>query len=298
MSQAFYGFAHSPFTLAPDPRFLYLGPSHRDALERLLQSVRQKAGLTLLTGERGTGKTTLCRALVERLDPATCSALLLDPFLSVEELLQEMLLDFGVVSRSAVLSGRLAAEGPGALVRALAGFLEPLPDIGGTAVLILDEAHQLGADAIEQVARLAELEAGGAPLLQIVMAGQLTGGVPGLAPTGRLGGRAAAQASLRPLDRDEVDAYLAHRLEVAGGTHVRFERTAVDLTESLTRGIPRAVNLLADRALALGAEASAASIGPALVQAAARQLGMKRPPAAVRWWRRLRATASSASRAV
>src|SRR5688500_319974 len=109
MYEEFYGFVQSPFTLATDPRFLYLSDSHDEAIRLLLQSIRRKEGFIVLTGDIGTGKTTLCRALLQQLDTTTFTSLILNPFLSVEELMKEVLLDFGVVSKDAVRRGRLAA---------------------------------------------------------------------------------------------------------------------------------------------------------------------------------------------
>jgi len=123
----FYGFVQSPFTLAPDPRFLYLSPSHDAALQLLLQAIDRKEGIVVLAGDIGTGKTTVCRSVLERLDMTCFTSLLLNPFLSVEELLREILLDFGVVSREAVRSGRISA----ATKHDLSGLTVPLRSHGG-----------------------------------------------------------------------------------------------------------------------------------------------------------------------
>src|ERR687891_2944277 len=123
MYEEFYGFVQSPFTLAPDPRFLYRSESHDEAITLLLQAIRRKEGFIVLTGDIGTGKTTICRALIEQLDASTFTSLILNPLLSVEELLQEMLRDFGVVSRDAVRSGRLAAATKHELLSTLNDFL-------------------------------------------------------------------------------------------------------------------------------------------------------------------------------
>ena len=147
--EEFYGFVQSPFTLAPDPRFLYLSPSHDDALHLVLQAINRKEGIVVLTGDIGTGKTTLCRTVLERLDMSSFTSLVLNPFLSVEELLREVLLDFGVVSREAVRSGRVAAASKHELVTTLHEFLLSLTPIGGKGVLIIDEAQHLSSDVLE-----------------------------------------------------------------------------------------------------------------------------------------------------
>src|SRR6187551_1387130 len=107
--EEFYGFAQSPFTLAPDPRFLYPSPSHEEAIRQLLQTIKRREGVAVLSGDIGTGKTTVCRTVLEQLDMTLFTSLVLNPFLSGEELLREILLDFGVISREAVRSGRIMA---------------------------------------------------------------------------------------------------------------------------------------------------------------------------------------------
>src|SRR3982751_3438426 len=131
MYEEYYGFAQSPFTLAPDPRFLYRSVSHEEAINSLVQAIRRKEGFIVLTGEIGTGKTTIARSLLERSEPTTFTSLILNPFLSVEELLREVLLDFGVVSRDAVRGGRIASASRHELVSTLHDFLRTLPPIDG-----------------------------------------------------------------------------------------------------------------------------------------------------------------------
>src|ERR671919_3047614 len=123
MYEEYYGFVQPPFTLTPDPRFLYRSESHDEALTMLLQAIRRKEGFIVLTGDIGTGKTTLCRALLEQVDTATFTSLILNPFLAVEELLREILLDFGVVSRDAVRNGRIAGATKHELISTLHDFL-------------------------------------------------------------------------------------------------------------------------------------------------------------------------------
>ena len=134
MYEEFYGFGQSPFSLAPDPRFLYLSESHDDAIRDLLQAIRRREGFLVLSGEIGTGKTTLCRALIGQLDHSTFTSLILDPFVSVEDLLKQMLLDFGVVSREGVRSGRIATASKHQLISALHDFLLSLMAIHDAAL--------------------------------------------------------------------------------------------------------------------------------------------------------------------
>jgi general secretion pathway protein A len=121
--EEFYGFVQSPFTLAPDPRFLYPSPSHEEAIRLLLQTIERREGVAVISGDIGTGKTTVCRTVLEQLDMKLFTSLVLNPFLSGEELLREILLDFGVVSRAAVRSGRIMAASRHELIATLHEFL-------------------------------------------------------------------------------------------------------------------------------------------------------------------------------
>jgi general secretion pathway protein A len=279
MYEEFYGFVQPPFTLAPDPRFLYRSESHDEAITLLLQAIRRKEGFIVLTGDIGTGKTTICRALMEQLDTATFTSLILNPFLSVEELLREVLLDFGVVSREAVRSGRLTSATKHELISTLHEFLLSLMAIKGSAVFIIDEAQHLSPQVLEQIRIISNLETNQSKLLQIVLVGQLNLlDVLESAELRQLDQRISIRAALKPLTRDEVDEYIKHRLRVAGGSSpVQFEPEAVDLVHVLTTGVPRIINLLCDRALMAGAAGREHRIGTGAIEEAARNLGLKRP---------------------
>src|SRR5687768_4713684 len=283
MYEEFYGFVQSPFTLAPDPRFFYLSESHDEAIRLLLQSIRRKEGFIVLAGDIGTGKTTLCRALLEQLDTTTFTSLILNPFLSVEELLREVLLDFGVVSREAVRSGRIASATKHELASALHDFLLSLVPIRGSSVLIIDEAQHLSPQVLEEIRVLSNLETNESKLLQIVLVGQLNLlDVLGEANMRQLDQRISQRAMLKPLTRDEVEAYIAHRVSVArGSASVSFDPAAVDRVHAVTGGIPRVINLLCDRALTLGAQAGSAVITSDLIHQAAEALALRVPAAAV-----------------
>ena len=288
MYEEFYGFVQSPFTLAPDPRFFYLSESHDEAIRQLLQSIRRKEAFIVLTGDIGTGKTTLCRALLEQLDMTTFTSLILNPFLSVEELLREILLDFGVVSREAVRSGRIASASKHELASTLHDFLRSLVPIHGSGVLIIDEAQHLSPQVLEEIRVLSNLETSESKLLQIVMVGQLNLlDVLAEAEMRQLDQRISLRAILKPLTRDEVDAYIAHRVSVARGSSVSFDTAAVDSVHALTGGIPRMINLVCDRSLMLGARAGVAVITPGLIREAADVLALKMPAAGASWWRRI-----------
>jgi general secretion pathway protein A len=279
MYEEYYGFVQPPFTLSPDPRFLYRSESHDEAIRLLLQALRRKEGFIVLTGDIGTGKTTICRALMEQLDAATFTSLILNPFLSVEELIREVLLDFGVVSRDAVRSGRVATASKHELISTLHEFLLSLMPIRASAVLIIDEAQHLSPQVLEQIRIISNLETNEAKLLQIVLVGQLNLlNVLAEAELRQLDQRISIRAALKPLTREEVEAYIAHRLWVAqGSTSVAFEPDALDLLHAFTAGVPRIINLLCDRALMAGAAARVNRITPGLIEEAARNLGLRLP---------------------
>lgn len=280
MYEEYYGFLQSPFTLAPDPRFLYLSQTHDEAIRHLLQSIRRREGFIVLTGDIGTGKTTLCRALLERLDETTFTSLVLNPFVSIEDLLREVLLGFGVVSRESVRTGRVATASRYELVGALHEFLLSLQPIGGVAVLIIDEAQHLAPAVMEQIRVLSNLETSDAKLLQIVLVGQLNLlDVLAGADMRQLDQRISMKALLKPLTRPDMDAYIDHRLGVArGSSSVAFDVQALDVIHRKSRGVPRVINLLCDRALMLGAEAGANAISAELVVRAAAMLSLDSAP--------------------
>lgn len=275
--EEFYGFVQSPFTLAPDPRFLYLSQSHEAALQQVMQAIARKNGVVVLTGDTGTGKTTLCRTVLERLDMKCFTSLLLNPFLSVEEMLCEILLDFGVVSREAVRSGRIVSASRHELVSALREFLISLIPIGGSGVLILDEAQHLSPDVLDELRGLSNLEARDATLLQIVLVGQANLlDVLGSKDVRQLDQRVTVRATLTPLTRPEVDDYIGHRLSIAhGSSSIGFDGPAVEAVFEATGGVPRAINLLCDRSLTIGAGFGLRTITADVVTEAANALGLR-----------------------
>jgi general secretion pathway protein A len=279
MYEEFYGFVQPPFTLAPDPRFLYRSESHDEAITGLLQAIRRREGFIVLAGDIGTGKTTLCRALLEQLDQATFTSLVLNPFVSVEELLREILLDFGVISRDAVRSGRIMLASKHELISTLHEFLLSLIAIGGSGVLIIDEAQHLTAEVLEQIRVISNLETNQSKLLQIVLVGQLNLlDMLADAQMRQLDQRVSLRALLKPLTRQETEAYVSHRLAVAAGTRPpTFEPAALDRVHLYSAGVPRVINLLCDRALMEAGEAQATTITPGFIDAAAARLDVPAP---------------------
>ena len=296
MYEDYYGFVQPPFSLTPDPRFLYRSESHDVALQQVWQAIRRKEGFIVLTGDIGTGKTTLCRTLLEQFDQTTFTALILNPFLSVEELLREVLLSFGVVSRDALKTGRLATASKHELVRTLHDFLLSLVPLHGSAVLIIDEAQHLSPDVLEEIRVLSNLETNDQKLLQVVIVGQLNLlDILQKAELRQLDQRISIRCSLKALTREEVEAYVTHRLWVArGSTSVTFTPKAFDLVHSISGGVPRMINLICDRSLMVGCEKQTSRISEEHVVAAAAQLGQEIPKGKIKG-ERATTTASSAT---
>src|SRR5213596_258860 len=251
MYEHYYGFAEKPFSLTPDPKYLYRSQSHAGAFDLLQYAIRRREGFVVVTGDIGTGKTTLCRALLEQIDRTTFTALVLDPFLSEQDLLKRILQDFGVVSRENIRAGRLAGITKQDLIETLYDFLLGLVPLKANAVLIIDEAQNLPLPVLEQIRILSNLETDKEKLLQIILIGQLNLGTLLRSPELRqLDQRVSIRYQLEPLERETVGAYVAHRLTIAGGGQsVSFMPKALRQVHRRSGGIPRLINLICDRAL-------------------------------------------------
>jgi len=274
MYESYYGFAEKPFSLTPDPKYLYRSESHANAFDLLQYAVRRREGFVVVTGDIGTGKTTLCRALLERIDRTTFTALVLNPFLTEEDLLKRILQDFGVVSRDEAKAGRLAHVSKQELIDALYDFLLSLIPIKASAVLIIDEAQNLPLPVLEQIRILSNLETDKEKLLQIILVGQLNLQTLLRSPELRqLDQRVSIRYELKPLDEETVAAYVAHRLTIAGGGQsVSFMPKALRLVHRRSGGIPRLINLICDRALLTAYSIRAVRITPDMVTHAANSL--------------------------
>ncbi|MBM3750329.1 MAG: AAA family ATPase [Acidimicrobiia bacterium] len=271
--EAFYGLLEQPFALTTDPRFLFMADAHRRAYEELLTGLRRREGLLLLTGDTGMGKTTLCRAVIDALGPRTFSALILNPYMTDAEVLRVILRDFGLVSRDEIRKGAFAKADLPQLLDTLEGFLKSLVALNSYAVVIIDEAQSLSSKVLDQIRVLGGYEHEGRRLLQIVLVGQ-----PELLTTIKsdalrsLDERVSRRAVLGPLPPSDVDAYIQHRLTVAGGKDtIEFRADSVNLIAELTRGVPRRINLLCDRTLEAGRVEGTTLITPAIVQRASPQ---------------------------
>lgn len=261
----FFGLTESPFAITPDPAFVYLSPAHRDALAHLLHGVGQggSGGFVQLTGEVGTGKTTMCRCLLEQLPEKTQVALILNPLVTPREMLATICEELGVDP------GGIADSSKG-LVDALNAYLLKRHAEGWRVVVVIDEAQNLSPDALEQVRLLTNLETAKHKLLQMVLLGQ-----PELRDLlqrrdlRQLAQRITARYHLAPLDAAETAAYVRHRMEVAGAPRNPFSRTALKALYQRSGGVPRLINIIADRALAGAYAVDTPVIGARLVHAAA-----------------------------
>ncbi len=276
----FYGLREAPFSITPDPRFVFLSERHRDALAHLLYGIGQGGGggFVQLTGEVGTGKTTLCRLLLEQLPDNVRVALVLNPRLSPIELLQAIAEELKID-----ISGR--SDSAKALVDALNRYLIEAYAQGLRVVLIVDEAQNLSIDALEQIRLLTNLETATQKLLQIILLGQPELRDLVARPELRqLSQRITARYHLTPLSEDETEAYLRHRLAVAGSARFPFTRLAVRRLHAISCGVPRLLNTLADRSLTAGYVTEQTQIGEQWVERAAREV-MAAP---LQRWRGLR----------
>jgi general secretion pathway protein A len=237
----------APFSIAPDPRYLFMSERHREALAHLLYGIGSGGGFVLLTGEIGAGKTTVCRCFIEQI-PENCRlAYIFNPRLSVEELLQSVCDELGIV----VPGG----EGAGlkAHVDAINRYLLESHAQGLNNVLVIDEAQNLSAEVLEQLRLLTNLETNERKLLQIILIGQPELRTMLARPElEQLAQRVIARYHLGPLSEPETGAYVAHRLAVAGAGGQPFPPALTPMIHALTHGVPRRINLLCDRAL-LGA---------------------------------------------
>ncbi len=292
MYEAFYGLNEKPFNLTPDPRFLYLSSKHKEAFAHLLYGIRNRCGFVMVSGEIGTGKTTICRSLLKQLDPDTEVAFIFNPKLSPIELLQTINADFGIASKAETIRG---------LIDELNAHLLDRASKGKNCVLIIDEAQNLGTETLEQIRLLSNLETETEKLLQIVLIGQ-----PELAAKlelvelRQLNQRITARYHLGTLSGDETLHYIAFRLRVSGGRKkVKFARAAVRSVHRISGGTPRVINALCDRALLIGYTKETRSISSAIIRKAAAEIqGAGRPGSSYGRFRRLVPASLAAAAAI
>ena len=241
----FFNLREPPFNLTPDPRFLFLSSQHEEALSHLLYGIHERKGFIEITGEVGTGKTVLCRALLEQLDDSVSTALIFNSYLNQTELLEAIGRDFGLAPEGAAGAG---------LIDRLNAYLLSEFSAGRNAVVVIDEAQNLEPAVLEQLRMLSNLETARGKLLQIVLVGQPELrdklALPGMR---QLDQRIAVRFDINELSRAEVADYILHRLQVAGNTGghggVTFTQRALMRIYQYSSGLPRRINLLCDRAL-------------------------------------------------
>jgi type II secretory pathway predicted ATPase ExeA len=274
--EPFFGLKDKPFSLASDPAFFYNSASHRTAFDAIGAGIRRREGLIVLSGEIGTGKTTLCRAVLSQLDRKTFSTFVPDPFVTREDLLKMLLIGFGVASVADINGGRLQGASRQDLSYPLYEFLDSLVPLDAFAVLVIDEAQNLSLGVMEEVRILAELEKR-QKLLQVVLVGQ-----PELRENLRLPQmrqveqRVTVRCELTPLAFRDVTEYVQHRLRVAAETAggVDFTGGALEAVHLASGGVPRLINLVCDRALQRAFDARRKTIDRDLVSAAVRDLDL------------------------
>lgn len=262
MYETFYGFREKPFHVTADPAFVYPSRHHQEAMAHLMYGIRERLGFIMITGEVGTGKTTLAKTLVQRLSGPIQTALVLNPALSGTQMLRVILKDFGAEEKPPPRSR-------GEAIAAIERFLLRLAESGGNGVLILDEAQAMSLASLEQVRLLSNVETAKVKLLQIVLLGQpeLVHRLEEDERLRALRQRIAVRYQIQPLDEPEVAAYIRHRLEVAGLTGGSlFPPETVALIARASRGIPRRINWLCDQALVAGFVHEAKRIDAPLVE--------------------------------
>ena len=270
MYETFFRFREKPFNLTPDPRFLYLSPKHNEAFAHLDFGLKQRGGFMVVTGEVGTGKTTLCRYFLDRLDKDTLSAFVLYPSLSVTDLLNAVIKDLDIETE---------ATTPKGLIDDLHRFLLQARRGGKNVVMVIDEAQNLSRDVLEQVRLVSNLETSTEKLIQIVLIAQSElNDMLAQKDLRQLAQRVTARYHLTPLSQEEMTNYVRHRLAVAGGIgKVDFTPAALRRIHRFSGGVPRLINLVCDRALLAGYVLNRREIDGNIARQAVEELNLQKP---------------------
>ena len=265
----YYGLEKRPFEMTPDPSFLYLSDTHREGLATLVYTIQSGKGFVVLTGEVGTGKTTLLHALLGQLDSNTASAFLFNPRLDVLDFFRILFDEFGIETR---------CRTKGEYLLALNRFLLSLLERNQSAILIVDEAQNLSPDLLEEIRLLSNLETATSKLIQIMLVGQPElNDLLGRPELRQLRQRVALRHELRPFDRKETAEYVEQRLQRAGFTGKQiFKKSALHEIYQVTGGIPRLINIVCDSALLQGYSREMKSCDGSRIRDVARDLDLVR----------------------
>src|SRR5262249_38134858 len=295
--EAFFGFPRPPFSLAPDTRFRFQSASHSAALSQITYALERREPVVVVTGEIGTGKTLLCRTVVEQSGRKTFVSVINDPQLACDELLKRMLEDFGVISKDGTAMTPTSRHD---LVHALQDFLSSLVPLGAHAVVIVDEAQHMQPDVLEQMRLIANVQNERGTLLQLILVGQTDLDALLAQPSLRqLSQRVSRVVRLEPLSEQELPKYIQHRLGVArapaaansnfpGARELEREPAGRDVPPPdfpftpegvaaigrISHGIPRVVNLLCDRALEAASSQQLPTVDAPMIAAAAQALAL------------------------
>lgn len=265
MYEQFYDLNENPFNITSDPAFFFTSKNHEEAVAHLLYGIERRKGIMSLTGEVGTGKTTLCRALLNQLPSQTKTALILNPNFPPTQLVQMIVEDFGLKPQK---NDKLH------LINTLNEFLLKETDAGHNVLISIDEAQNLNVAQLEQIRLLSNLETEKHKLLQIILIGQpeLNDKLKDNALR-QLNQRINVRYHINPIELDEVGKYVDHRLRVAGSDgKLTFTREALEVIYEYSHGTPRMINLICERALLAGFVQEAWSISPELVHRSAQEL--------------------------
>jgi general secretion pathway protein A len=264
MYKQFYGFKENAFNITSDPAFYYDSSRHKEAYSHLLYGIKNRKGIICLTGEVGTGKTTLCRILLNKVDENIKTAFILNPSFSQLQLLQLITKDLGIKCKK---NSKLDH------ITALNDFLIHETSIGNNVALIIDEAQNLVVDQLEQIRLLSNLETEKFKLLQIILVGQ-----PELLDNlkkpvlRQLNSRISVRYHIQPLVKSDIKAYIEHRLKIAGGSEkLKFTDDALESVYHYSQGTPRLINILCEHALLAGFVNETFTINGDIIKSCARE---------------------------
>ncbi len=272
MYKEYFNLKENPFNITADPDFYFSSKKHSEAFSHLMYGIEQRKGIIVISGEIGTGKTTLCKTLLSQLTEETKTALILNPSFSDVQLLKLIVKDFGIETK---------AKNKFDLIDAFNDFLLEQTSLGRNVVLIIDEAQNLKVKQLEQVRLLSNLETAKQKLLQIILVGQpeLLENLK-LPELRQLNQRVSVRYHIQPLELPEVQSYIRHRLQCAIDQESKqnppvFTDEAIEAVFNLSKGTPRMVNILCDRALLAGFVQESSNINEQIIHQCAREVGQK-----------------------